>query len=155
MSKAIIFVLALSACSGTSCSGKQHTPVQVARISIEGAAHGLAATDAVIAQAITHDSQTPHAPGSVDHKWRPVVMTMEATRTGLLLAERTVDTYTTAHGSACPAYLALSAVSSSIHDLESLLTSVGVSVPTELNTTLSTLVQAGTALAPQCPDGGV
>ena len=138
-----------------SCSGRQHTPAQTTRITIEAAAHGLAVVDTAVSQAISRDSRQPHPPGAVHDKWHGTVEALEHARSDLVLAERAVDTYTTAHDSACPAYVAVLAVKGSTGELTDALHAVGITIPEAFNATLFMLLTAAQSLAPQCPDGGV
>lgn len=137
-----------------SCSGRQRTPEQSARITIEAAAHGLAAVDAVIAREIQRAAAEPHEPGAVHERWHGTVEALEHTHSALILAERAVDTYTAAQGSACPAYVAVLSVQDSTEALVTMLRATNLAIPAAFSATLSTLTSAARSLAPQCTDGG-
>lgn len=145
-------ILGLVVCM--ACSGSQHTPAQRVRIGIEAAAHGLAAVDTVVAQSIQHDAAQPHTLGAVHERWHGTVLALERTHAALVLAERAVDTYTAAQGSACPAYVAVISVQDSAGELIVMLSAAGLAIPEAFGATLTTLTRAAQSLAPQCTDGG-
>ena len=134
------------------CSGVQRPAAQTSRISIELAAHGLAAVDDYVSRKIRSDALAPHTPGAIHDRWHVTVESIEDLRQGLIFIEGAID-----RGSVCLAREALPGLTDRARDLTRLLGTVGLQVPESFAPVETTLFSLAIQLAPQCPvvaDGG-
>lgn len=131
------------------CSGVQHTPAQVARIDIEGAAIVLSVVDASAAAVL---NGLHEAPGPA---WDALVTWLEECRATLLLAQQSVDAWTASGGSACLAGAALGIARASLARGPAVILVAGIVLPEGYQAAVAQLDAALRQLQPACrQDGG-
>jgi hypothetical protein len=157
---ALVAACVLAVVLGMLAGGCTPRPWQdTAHIAINAAAHGVAASDTLVAGAITRDARdTARSADQLEAHYRPAITALGALRASLVAAQGAVDTAvaTQAAPDRCRALELIGRARALAEDLATALRAAGVTVPDEVPRAVRLAGELAASLSPRCEvsDGG-